>query len=79
MTVALVVDVHDPAVAVTVNVVVIEAVVLFVKVPVMFPVPLVAIPERPAGLVLVQLSTVPATPLGLVTAILVIAAPEQRV
>ena len=78
VTVTLLVDVHEPAVAITVNVVVMAAAVLFTKVPVIVdPVPLVATPVSPAGVVRVQLKTVPGTPLGLVMSIGVIAKPEH--
>ena len=79
VTVTLVVDVQLPAVAVIVNVVVVAAFVLFVNVPVMFPVPLVPIPERPAGLSLVQFNTVPVTEFGFETVTVPIGDPEQTV
>ena len=78
VTVTLLLDVHEPAVAITVKVVVMAAAVLLTKVPVIVdPVPLVAIPVSPAGVVLVQLKTVPGTPFGLEMSIGVIARPEH--
>ena len=68
-----------PAVAVIVKVVVMAALVLLVKVPeILDPVPLLAIPESPAGVVLVQLRTVPGTELGFVISICVIGDPVHN-
>lgn len=70
ITVTFVVELQVPDVAVIVNVVVICEVVLFVKVPLTDdPVPLLAIPDSPAGVVLFQLNVVPATLFGLVISI----------
>ena len=80
VTVTVVVVEQLPAVAVIVNVVVTGAFVLFVNVPdIAEPLPLLAIPERPPGVVLVQLRLVPATLFGLVMSIWVIGLPEQTV
>ena len=76
VTVTVVVDEQVPAVAVIVNVVVIAADVLFVNVPeILDPVPLLAIPERPPGVVLVQLNVVPGTEFGFVISICVMGDP----
>ena len=77
VTVTVVVDVQLPAVAVIVKVVVIGEVVLFTKVPLIEPDPLVPIPVKSAGVVLVQVNAVPVTLFGLVTSIVVIGLPEQ--
>lgn len=70
VTVRVVVDEQVPAVAVIVNVVVIAADVLFVNVPeILDPVPLLAIPESPPGVVLVQLNVVPGNEFGFVITI----------
>ena len=59
-------DGHPFAVAITVNIVVCEILVVLVKVPVILgPVPLVAIPVRFIVLSLVQVNVVPATLFGL--------------
>ena len=79
VTVTVVVDVQLPAVAVIVKVVVIGEVVLFTKVPLIVPDPLVPIPVKPAGVVLVQVNAVPVTALGLLSKISVIDAPEHIV
>ena len=66
--------------AVMVNVVACWVLVVLVSVPEMGdPVPLAAMPVRSAVLSLVQLKVVPATLLGLVITIFVIADPEQIV
>ena len=78
VTVTVVTEEQVPAVAVIVNVVVIDAEVLFVNEPEMVaPLPLAAIPERPTGVVLVQVNVVPATEFGFVISICVIADPEH--
>ena len=65
------------AVGVIVKVTVIAALVVFVKLPLIVPVPLAAMPVTVATLSRVQLNTVPATlPLGMIG---VIAEPEQMV
>ena len=68
---------HPLAVGVIVNVTVIGAFVVLVKVPEIFPLPLPAIPVTPAVLSLVQLYVAPATFPDM--AIVVIALPEQIV
>jgi len=80
VTVTVVVDVHEPAVALMVNVVVCaDAVVLFSVPLIDAPLPLTAIPVRFTVLFLVQLNVVPATAFGFVISICEIAAPEQMV
>lgn len=77
-TVTDVVDVHEPAVAVIVKVVVCGVLVELTKVPeIGFEVPEAAIPVRLAMLVLVQLNVVPATLFGFVIVMLEIGSPEQ--
>ena len=74
------VDVHAPAVAVIVNVVVCAVAVVLVSVPLIdAPLPLAAIPVRFAVLFLVQLNVVPAIAFGFVISICLIALPEQIV
>ena len=78
VTETVVTEEQVPAVAVIVNMVVIDAEVLFVNEPEMVaPLPLAAIPERPTGVVLVQVNVVPATEFGFVISICVIADPEH--
>ena len=73
-------EVHPPAVAVIVNVVVCETFVLLVNIPLMVaPAPLGAIPVKLPLLSLVQLKVVPGTLLGLVMVICEMADPEQTV
>jgi hypothetical protein len=80
ITVAVVVFVQVPEVAVMVNVVVCCVVWLLFKIPAIDePVPLAAIPVRLVVFVLVQLNVVPGTLFGLVIAICVMAVAEQIV
>ena len=80
ITLTVVVFVQMPAVAVMVKVDVCCVVCVLFNVPVIDePVPLAAIPVRLAVLVLVQLKVVPATLLGLVISIWLIAVAEQIV
>ncbi len=76
-----VVDVEQlPAVAVIVNTVTCCVAVLFVNVPeIGLPVPLAAMPVRFVVLSLVQLKVVPATALGLLITMFVMAVPEHTV
>jgi hypothetical protein len=78
-TVTVVVDEQPLAAAVIVNIVVCWLLVMFVKVPLIFPLPLAAMSVTFVVFVRVQVNVVPATLLGLVTTIVVIAEPEHIV
>ena len=68
------------ALAVIVNVVTCGVLVILVRIPeILAPPPLAAIPIRLALLSLVQVNVVPATPLGLVILIVLMAVPEHTV